>query len=119
SEDLVQDHQLMLAGLDLLTSELQALLGGLAVLFQRVRIAEDVDEADAGRDDLEVWSQPRRASDLAERLALRPLAHLRELDHADVPAPADGAQRDAEGGRRLALALAGVEQHLAAHASRS
>src|SRR4029079_11823095 len=40
-----------------------------------------------------------------------PLVRLDELDHADAPTSGDAAHDDAEGGRRLALAVAGVDEH--------
>ena len=54
----------MLASLDLGPGQFQAILGRLAVLFQGKRIAKDIDEADAGRDHLEIGRQPGGPSDL-------------------------------------------------------
>src|SRR5207302_1021986 len=46
-----------------------------------------------------------------------PLARLDELHDGDPPVASDGAHDDAEGGRRLALAIAGVDDHQAARAT--
>src|SRR5579872_5569083 len=82
------------------------------MFIQRERIAEDVDEADARRDHLEVRRQAFGAVDLAHGLAFGPLAHLGVLDHEDLPAPPDGPQRHPERRRGLALAIAIEDQGL-------
>ena len=52
-------------------------------------------------------------AELPRRLLLAdvPLARLQELHDRDLPAPRDGAQDHAERRRRLALAVAGVDEH--------
>ena len=99
--DLVEDDDVVGAGVELLLAELPATLRQRPVVLEVLR---GPGEAGAHRDQLDAHLLRRPL--FAEVRRLR----LHEGEHADAHAAAPGARDQAEGGRGLPLAVAGVEQ---------
>ena len=100
--DLVEHHEAVLAGLDERLGVRPRRRGDGLVLGEVVGVP-----GEALADGAPVDAEPSRHDLL---LADLPLARLEELHDGDLPVAGDGADDHAEGGGRLALAVAGVDE---------
>src|SRR5438067_2155627 len=108
--DLVEHDELVLAAGDRRRCELP---GGDRPAARLIEVGRLPGEAVTPLQPVDAESSPDRL------LPDLPLVGLDELDHAHLPAARDAAHHDPERGRRLALAVAGVDEYERTLARRS